>query len=146
MPCLKPSLEQDGNLGPDAARARNRRSLSAARCAGCGGVGKTLESSELKVPALHREAERDTTGSFSRQPLVHTWNGRHVQGKRRSTATLRLILPKCVKRRLTLRFYCGNKRPARRHGFVCEPRKSSCFVGMRASVRCSIAVFGRHPG
>jgi len=43
MPCLKPSLEQDGNLGPDTARARNRRSLSAAHCAGCGGIGKTLE-------------------------------------------------------------------------------------------------------
>src|SRR5664279_269231 len=27
MPCLKPSLEQDGNLGPDAARARNRPSF-----------------------------------------------------------------------------------------------------------------------
>src|SRR5436190_491252 len=36
MPCLQPSLEQDGDLGPDAARARNRHSLSAARCAGCG--------------------------------------------------------------------------------------------------------------
>src|SRR5258708_8464215 len=113
MPRLKPSLEQDGNLGPDAARARNRRSLSAARCAGCGAVGKTLESSELKVPALHREAERDTTGSFSRQPPVHTWNGRRVQGKRRSAATLRLSRPKCVRRRLTPPFYFGNKRGAR---------------------------------
>ena len=28
-----------------------------------------------KVPALHREAERDTTGSFNRQPLLHTWIG-----------------------------------------------------------------------
>ena len=34
-----------------------------------------------KVPALHREAERDTTGSFSRQPLVHTWIRGRVQGK-----------------------------------------------------------------
>ena len=91
MPCLEPSLEQDGNLGPDAARARNRRSLSAARCAGCGGIGKTLESSKSKVPALHREAERDTTGSFNRQPLVHTWIAACVQGKRRCAATLRLI-------------------------------------------------------
>ena len=44
-----------------------------------------------KVPALHREAERDTTGSFNRQPLLHTWIGACVQGKRRSAATLCLI-------------------------------------------------------
>src|SRR5438270_9207527 len=80
MPYLKPSLEQDGNLGPDAARARNRHSLSAARCAGHGGIGRTLESSGSKVPALHREAESDTTGSFSHQPPVHTWIGDGVQG------------------------------------------------------------------
>src|SRR5437762_9122674 len=48
MPCLKLSLEQEGNLGLDAARARNRRSLSAARCAGCGGIGKTLESPNFR--------------------------------------------------------------------------------------------------
>src|SRR4030081_262309 len=48
MPCLKLSLEQEGNLGLDAARARNRRSLSAARCAGCGGIGKTLESPKFR--------------------------------------------------------------------------------------------------
>src|ERR1700737_3550642 len=34
MKCLKPPLEQNNDLGPDAARARNRRSGSAARCAG----------------------------------------------------------------------------------------------------------------
>src|SRR4030088_3801675 len=100
MPCLKLSLEQEGNLGLDAARPRNPRSLSAARCAGCGGIGKTLESPKVsKVPALHREAERDTTGSFSRQPPVHTWNGPVVQGKRRSAATLGLIRRKCVRLR-----------------------------------------------
>src|SRR3977135_2414499 len=101
-----------------------------------------------KVPALHREAERDTTGSFSRQPPVHTWNGRVVQGKRRkrrSAATLGLIRQKCVKLRLTLWFYCG-KRAARRHGFVGEPRKSSCFAGMRARVRRSIALLRRDAG
>src|SRR6266481_3654679 len=92
MPCLKLSLEQEGNLGLDAARARNRRSLSAARCAGCGGIGKTLESPKFsKAPALHREAERDTTGSFSRQPPVHTLIGRFAQAKRHGAATLRLI-------------------------------------------------------
>jgi hypothetical protein len=46
---------------------------------------------DQKVPALHREAERDTTGSFNRQPLLHTWIGACVQGKRRCEATLRLI-------------------------------------------------------
>src|SRR6266404_4103122 len=111
----------------------------------CGAVGKTLESSELKVPALHREAERDKTGSFSRQPLVHTWNGRRVQGKRRSAATLCLIRRGSLKLQLTLWFYCG-KRAARRQGFVGEPRKSSYFSRMRAGVRCSIALFRRHPG
>ena len=35
---------------------------------------------DQKVPALHREAERDTTGSFSRQPALHTWIARDVQG------------------------------------------------------------------
>src|SRR6202022_1994692 len=74
-----------------------------------------------EVPALHREAERDTTGSFSRQPPVHTWIGAWVQGKRHSTATLRLIHRKCVKPGLTLWLYCG-KKAARRQGFVGEPR------------------------
>src|ERR1700738_2765091 len=96
-----------------------------------------------EVPALHREAERDTTGSFSRQPPVHTWIEACVQGKRRSAATLGLIRPKYVRLRLTLWFYCG-KRAARRHGFVGEPRKSSCFAGKRPIVRCSIAVFRGH--
>jgi N-acetylmuramoyl-L-alanine amidase len=64
-----------------------------------------------KVPALHREAERDTTGSFSRQPPVHTSIGRHVQEKRRSTATLRLIRRWRVKAGLTLWFYCGKRLP-----------------------------------
>src|ERR1700691_4344753 len=140
MPCLKPSLEQDGNLGPDAARARNRRSLSAARCAGRGGIGKTLEPQDCsKVPALHREAERDTTGSFSRQPLLHTWIGRRVQVKRRPPATLGLIRRGTLKQWLTLWFYCG-KRAARRHRFVGEPRKSLCFAELRAVVRRSIPV------
>jgi hypothetical protein len=51
----------------------------------------------LEVPALHREAERDTTGSFSRQPLVHTWIGTAVQGKRRVPATLGLIRRNSIK-------------------------------------------------
>ena len=36
-------------------------------------------------PALHREAERDTTGSISRQHLVHTWIGGSVQAKGKGT-------------------------------------------------------------
>jgi hypothetical protein len=45
----------------------------------------------MRVPALHREAERDTTGSIGRQRSVHTWNGGPVQGKRRLDATLIFI-------------------------------------------------------
>jgi len=53
------------------------------------GSEKTLESPDSEVPALHREAERDTTGNFSRQPPLHTWIDRRVQGKRRRAATVR---------------------------------------------------------
>lgn len=49
------------------------------------GSGKTQVPPASKVPALHREAERDTTGSISRQHLVHTWIGGGVQGKRWGT-------------------------------------------------------------
>src|ERR1700754_5037228 len=98
MSCLNSSREQDGNLGPGAARAQNRHSMSAARCAGWGRDRKDAGIPETsKVPALHREAERDTTGSISRQPLVHTWIGRPVQGKRHSAATLSLIFRKFLK-------------------------------------------------
>src|SRR5580658_1829172 len=85
---------------------------------------KDAGSSEIsKVPALHREAERDTTGSFNRQPPVHTLISRRVQGKRRSAATLRLNRLWGLKLGLTLWFYC-RKRVARRHRFVGEPCKS----------------------
>ena len=50
------------------------------------GSGKTQVPPASKVPALHREAERDTTGSISRQHLVHTWIGGSVQGKRKGSA------------------------------------------------------------
>src|SRR3984957_6704251 len=148
MPPLEAVPGTRGNLGPDAARARNRPSLSAARCTGCGGIGRTLEpQTGTKVPALHREAERATTGGFSRQPLLHTWIDGSAQVKRRRRATLGLIRHRSLKRRLTLRFYCG-KRAARRHGLVGEPRKSLCFAELRAVVRRSITVFpARHwPG
>ena len=49
------------------------------------GSGKTQVPPASEVPALHREAERDTTGSISRQPPVHTWIGGCVQGKRFGT-------------------------------------------------------------
>ena len=146
MPCLKPSLEQDGNLGPDAARARNRRSLSAARCAGCGGIGKTLESPKFRrFRRCTGRLNATQPGVLAVSPLYIRGLAACVQGKRRCAATLRLIRRNSLKLRLTLWFYCG-KRAARRHGFVGEPRKSSCFAGMRAIVRCSIAVFRRTAG
>jgi hypothetical protein len=58
------------------------------------GSEKRWNLQNAKVPALHREAERDTTGNFSRQPPLHTWIGRRVQGKRRNAATVRLYSPK----------------------------------------------------
>jgi N-acetylmuramoyl-L-alanine amidase len=64
-----------------------------------------------KSPALHREAERDTTGSFSRQHPVHTRIGVGVQAKRRRPATVPLIHKKRVKVQLTLWFYCGKRLP-----------------------------------
>src|SRR5271165_1337725 len=133
-------------MGPDTARARNRLSLVAAHRAGSRGWRKDAEIPlKSKIPALHREAERDTTGSNSRQLPVHTWNGPVVQGRRRCAATVTAIHRKAFKLQLTLWFYCG-KRAARRHGFVGEPRKSSCFAGIRARVRRSVAVRGRRPG
>src|ERR1700704_1493305 len=139
MPCLKPSLEQDGNLGPTPLGLETALLVSRALRWPVEGSERRWNLLDQKVPALHREAERDTTGSFSRQPLVHTWIGTAAQGKRRCPATLDLIRCKGVKHWLTLWFYCG-KRAARRHGFVGEPRKSTCFAGMRACVRRSIGV------
>src|SRR5665213_1316384 len=143
MPCLKPSLEQDGILGPDAARARPPLLVSRALRWPWRDRKDAGSSDISKVPALHREAERDTTGSFNRQPPVHTWIGGPAQGKRRRAATLRLIRRKSLKQRLTLWFYCG-KRAARRYRIIGEPRKSSCFAEMCAVVRRSIALFRCH--
>ena len=116
--------------------------VSRAARAGCGRAGKTLKSPPLEVPALHREAERDTTVNFGRQHHVHTWIDRPLQGRRRPdvpAATLRPFRRIIFKARLTQRFYCG-KRAARRHGFVGGPRKSPCITGFRAVVRRNILV------
>jgi len=78
-------------LGPDAARARNRPTLSAARCAGFAVELENAGILELEVSDAAREAERDTTESISRQHPVHTWIGRPVQGKRPLSPTLALI-------------------------------------------------------
>src|SRR6266702_85868 len=89
MPCLKPSLEQ---LVPGTGRrsgskppllvSRALRWLRRDRK-----DARILKAS--KIPALHREAERDTTGSFSRQPLVHTWIGAWVQGTEKGSVAAR---------------------------------------------------------
>jgi hypothetical protein len=42
-----------------------------------------------KFPALHREAERDTTGNISRQPVIHTSIGAGVQGMYRASVAAR---------------------------------------------------------
>jgi hypothetical protein len=120
MKCLNLPLEQIKDLGPDAARASFRHSGSTARCAGCGGIGMDAGTSiwlkpALEDPALHREAERDTTGSLYRQHQIHTWNDRFMQGKRRLAATLGLIRTWGLKLPLTVRSYC-DKRAARRLG------------------------------
>jgi hypothetical protein len=75
------------NPGPDAARARNRSSLLAARRAGKGRSGKTPKPSNSKVPALHREAGGDTTMSIGRQHFVHTSIDPAVQGKHQTAGT-----------------------------------------------------------
>src|SRR5580704_4543048 len=116
MPCLlKPSLEQAGNLGPDAARAGNRRSGSAARCAGCGGIGKTLESPRF------RRFRRCTGRLNATQPGVLAVSPLYIRGlgppRKGSVASRQhtdLIGGEHVKLQLTLRFYCG-KTAARRH-------------------------------
>ena len=70
-------------LGLETAPPVNR----AAR-AGSGEAGKTLKSPFWEVPALHREADRDTTGNFDRQHHIHTWIGLSVQGRRRLKVTV----------------------------------------------------------
>ena len=61
--------------------------VSRAVRAGSGEAGKTLKSPLREVPALHREADRDTTGNFDHQHHIHTWIGHGVQGSRRQTVS-----------------------------------------------------------
>ena len=106
------ALRQRSPVMKVAARAGNRRSVSAACCAGCGGSEGTLEPLvECEELALHREAERDTTASLNRQPLLHTSNGRFWQGKRHSAATHSGNRRRRGKGPLTARFYCGMRCP-----------------------------------
>jgi hypothetical protein len=93
------------------------------------GSEKRWNLQNQKVPALHREAEHDTTGNFSRQPPLHTWIGRRVQetvAAEQHSAIFDEDPPndrrKDIKVPLTLPFYCGN-RAARRQEFVGEPCK-----------------------
>src|ERR1700731_5032661 len=129
MPCLKPSPENKmvtwdrTPLGLKTAAPCQPRAALAVE-----GSERRWNLLNSKVPALHREAERDTTGSFSRQRYVHTWIGSLVQGKRRSAATLDLIHRNCVKLRLTLWFYSG-KRAARRHGFLASRANHRVLLG-----------------
>jgi N-acetylmuramoyl-L-alanine amidase len=98
-----------------AAGAKNRRSVSAARCAGREGSEGTLEPLNIlrmrmvEGPALHRKAERDTTGSLNRQLPIHTLIGPRWQGKRHAPATLRLISSRPGKGWLTVESYCGKR-------------------------------------
>lgn len=101
------ALQQRSPVMGVAARAGNRRSVSAAQCAGCGGEEGTLEPlTECEDLALHREAERDTTASLNRQPFIHTSNVALWQGKRHSAATQRGNRRRVRKPSLTVRFYC----------------------------------------
>jgi N-acetylmuramoyl-L-alanine amidase len=74
-----------------------------------GSEGRWNPNEFWENPALHREAERDTTGSLNRQPPIHTWINRRMQGKRRRAATLDLIRFLGFKLSLTMRFYCDKE-------------------------------------
>ena len=73
-------------LGVETAAPYQPRAALAAE-----GSEKRRNLLNSEIPAPHREAERDTTGSFSRQPPVHTWIGDCVQEKRRRVATVHTI-------------------------------------------------------
>jgi hypothetical protein len=101
------------------------------------GSEKRWNLRERKVPALHREAERDTTGILAVSPSYIRGLRPTCKGGVAARQHSALIRVKTLKRQLTLWFYCGKRAP-RRHGFVGEPRKSLCFAGVCIPVRCSI--------
>ncbi len=88
--------------------------LAAARLAlALGGPEKRWNRPKKAVPALHREAERDTTGSNSRQHPVHTWIG-HCGAREASRAGnshpySQNTHQDAVKKPLTLQFYWARK-------------------------------------
>src|ERR1700753_1221801 len=108
----------------------DRRSVSAARCAGCGGIGKTLEAPRF------RGFRRCTGRLNATQPGVlavspsyirgmtarRKGRRREQEGKRACAATGPVVLEGFLKCRLTVGFYCVN-RAARRHRIIGEPRK-----------------------
>lgn len=87
MPCLRSrSLEKMVSwdrtpLGLETAAPCQSRAALAAE-----GSERRGDLLNLKIPALHREAERDTTGNLAVSLLVHTWIGTCVQEKRHCTA------------------------------------------------------------
>ena len=149
MPCLKSSLEQDGNLGPDAARARNRPPCSAARCAGWGGIGKTLESPrESRFRRCTGRLNATQPGVLAVSPPYIRGLAGRVQGKRRrADATLTVIHRSALSCRLTLWFYCG-KRAARRHANSLASRANhrvllGCALLCAAALLCADVSPGR---
>ncbi len=106
-------------LGRTAARARTaspcqpRAALAVERSEKDAGIFK------MKVPALHREAEHDTSGSIGRQHSVHTWIGVACKGSVAPPATLCFIHQGLFKLRLTVPLYCGMRLLG---GIVGEPR------------------------
>ena len=144
MPCLKPSLEQDGNLGPDAARARNRRSVSAARCAGCGGIGKDAGTSDI------RRFRRCTGRLNATQPGVLAVSPSYIRGLagagKGSVAARQhsaLFARGALRSRLTLRFYCGKRAALGGTEFVGGPRKSRVLLG--CGLLCAAALLCAEP-
>jgi hypothetical protein len=88
----KPPPEQESGLGPDAARARNRPFLQAARRAGSRKGRKNAGIAPIRrFRRCTGRLKNDTTGINNLQRPVHTWIVRPVQGKRRGPATLPVI-------------------------------------------------------
>src|SRR3990170_9148892 len=74
MPCLKPSLEQDGNLGPTPLGLETALHFQPRAAVACGGIGKTLESSGF------REFRRCTGRLNATQPGVLAVSPSYIRG------------------------------------------------------------------